>query len=161
MLPEALGLLEAAKRCHITIPTSCNTAIVTNTCHFMLEGIKIKNHAACFPAMKRRLFVCQTTMSEEESWVQSYEKCIPTRLIVAKETNDVIDFTLKAKYLKYQQEDELSDTDTSLLLEKDVSSYICPQIQILRCIGWGLQQMLPPNEEKCHVIVAPSNGMIW
>jgi hypothetical protein len=37
-------------------------------------------------------------------------------MIITKETGAVIDFVLKAKYLKYHQEDELSDTETSIFL---------------------------------------------
>jgi hypothetical protein len=49
MLLESAGLLEAAKTRRITIPTSCDTTVLTKNCHFVLAGIKINDRAACCP----------------------------------------------------------------------------------------------------------------
>jgi hypothetical protein len=92
----------------------------------MLPSIKINNRAACCPVTKRPLFVQKTTRSKEESWVQTYKNCITTTLIVAKETNEVIGFALMVKYLKYQQEDALADTGTSIFLGEGYKPLLMP-----------------------------------
>jgi hypothetical protein len=105
--------------------------VVTKNSQFMLAGIKINDCAACCPVTKRPLFLCKIATSKEESRTQSYENCIPTTLIVAKETNEMIDFALREKYCKYQQEDELADTNTSIFFFGEGYKHsICPGMQI-------------------------------
>jgi hypothetical protein len=162
MLLGASGLLEAAKRRRITIPTSCDTTVVTKNCHFMLAGIKINDRAACCPFTKLPLFIHQTATSKEESRIQSYKNCIPTTLIVAKETNEVIDFALKEKCLMYRQEDELSDTDTSIFLGEGYKPLHMPSNADMKMHWAGIAAggAAKRVESPCHCCAIKSDDLV-
>lgn len=112
----ASGMKEAATIRRIPCPCSADTTRVSKNIHLMLFGFKVNDRASICPLSKRPLFLSKTNNREEASLVQSYENCIPTCLVIAKETKEVVEYALGDKYRLMQKEDALDDNAQSIIL---------------------------------------------
>jgi hypothetical protein len=113
---KASGMDEAATMRRVHVPCSSDTTRLSKNIHLMLFGLKINDRGACCPLSKRPLFLPKTNDGQETSLVQSYENCIPTCLVIAKETTAVVEHALGDKYRLMQEEDALDDDAQSILL---------------------------------------------
>jgi hypothetical protein len=113
---KASRMDEAATKRRVHVPCSSDTTRLSKNIHLMLFGLKLNDRAACCPLSKRPLFLPKTEDQQERSLVQSYENCIPTCLVIAKETTAVVEYALGDKYRRMQEEDALDDNAQSILL---------------------------------------------
>jgi hypothetical protein len=58
--------------------------------------------------------------------IQSYENCIPVKIIIGKETKEVVYAQLKSNFDKLAKEDRLSEEDTSLVLGPGFKPLVSP-----------------------------------
>jgi hypothetical protein len=123
---RATNLYEAAKERRIDMPQSSDATIISKNVSFIIYGIKIKDRAAVCPITKRPLYLPAENGQSAQTLVQSYENCIPVKIIIGKETKEVVYAQLKENFDKLAKEDGLSVDDSSSILGKGFKPLISP-----------------------------------
>jgi hypothetical protein len=95
---RATNIYEAAKEQHVEIPQSSSDAtIISKNMSFIIYGIKIKDRAAVCPITKHPLDLPADNGQSAKTLVQSYENCIPVKIIKGKETKEVVSTSSRRK----------------------------------------------------------------
>jgi hypothetical protein len=118
-LPVALratGLCEAAKVRRIEIPQSSDATNITKNVSFVICGTKVMDRAALCPITKRPLHVPAANGESAKTVAQSYENCMLVKIIIGKETKELVNVELKENFAKLAKEDASSEDDTSSIL---------------------------------------------
>jgi hypothetical protein len=123
---RATDLYEAAKTRRVEVPQSSDATNITKNVSFIIYGIKIKDRAAVCPITKRPLYIPAENGESSQTFVQSFENCIPVKIIIGKETKEVVYAQLKENFEKLAKEDGLSDDDPSSLLGEGFKPLISP-----------------------------------
>jgi hypothetical protein len=123
---KATTLYEEAKKRPITTPQSCDGTQVSKNLGVIIYGIKIADQAAVCPLSKQPVWLCEEDGQSAQSLIQSYENCIPLKLIVGKETLALINWALKDNFDLFKKEDALGDDESSSLLGKGFFPMRCP-----------------------------------
>jgi hypothetical protein len=123
---RATHLFEAAKVRRIEMPQSSDATNITKNVSFIIYGIKVKDRAGVCPMSKRHLYIRGTDGESAKTVVQSYENCIPIKIIIGKETKEVVNAELKDNFDKLAKEDALSEDDTSSILGDGFKPLISP-----------------------------------
>jgi hypothetical protein len=93
---------------------------------FIIYGIKIKDRAAVCPITKRPLYIPAENGKSAQTSVQSYKNCIPVKIIIGKETKEVVYAQLKANFDKLAKEDRLGKDNNSSILGEGFKPLISP-----------------------------------
>jgi hypothetical protein len=124
---KATALFEEAKKRRITMPQSCDGTQVSKNLGVIIYGIKIADRAAVCPLSKRPVWLHEADGQSAQSLIQSYENCIPLKLIVGKETPALINWALKDNFNLFAKEDKLGDHGgSSRLLGEGFFPLRCP-----------------------------------
>jgi hypothetical protein len=105
---RATGLYEAAKERRIEVPQSSDTTNITKNVSFIIYGIKINDRAAVCPITKRPLDIPAENDKSAQTVVQSYENCIPVKIIIGKKRKEVVYAQLKENFDKLAEEDSFT-----------------------------------------------------
>jgi hypothetical protein len=123
---KATALFEEAKKRRITMPQSCDRTQVSKNLGVIIYGIKIADRAAVCPLSKQPVWLHEADRQSAQSLIQSYENCIPLKLIVGKETPALINWALKLNFNLFKDEDKLGDGESSKLLGEGFFPLRCP-----------------------------------
>jgi hypothetical protein len=125
---RATGLYEAAKERRIEIPQSCDATNITKNVSFIIYGIKVKDRAAHCPITKRPLYLPASDDNAENSLIQSFENCIPVKVVIGKETKELVNEMLKENFDLLNAEDSLGEVNdsTSSILGEEFKPLISP-----------------------------------
>jgi hypothetical protein len=123
---RATGLYKAAKERRIEVPQSSDATNITKNVSFIIYGIKIKDRAAVCPIMKRPLNIPANNGKSAQTSIQSYENCIHVKIIIGKETKDVVYVQLKANFYELAKEDRFGEDNNSSILGEGFKPLISP-----------------------------------
>jgi hypothetical protein len=123
---RSTNLYEAAKVRRIEIPQSSDATNVTKNVSFVIYGIKVKDRAAVCPITKRPLCIPAANGESAQTVAQSYKNCIPIKIIIGKETKEIVNAELKENFAKLAKEDALSENKTSSLLGAGFKPLVSP-----------------------------------
>jgi hypothetical protein len=85
---------------------------------FLIYGIKIVDKAAVCPLSKRSLWMHTTDGQLDKSLIQSWENCIPSKIIIGKEMKELVSWDLEKNFRELEKETNLNDDDHSSILGK-------------------------------------------
>jgi hypothetical protein len=124
---RATHLYEAARVRRIECPQSSDATNITKNVSFIIYGVKIKDRAAVCPITKRPLFLpAADGVSGPKTFIQNAENCIPIKIIIGKETKELVNAELKENFAKLAKEDALGQDDTSFILGEGFKPLISP-----------------------------------
>jgi hypothetical protein len=122
----ACGLKEAAKERRICYPQSCDTTNITKNVSICMYGFKIVDRAARCPVSKRPLWLHVEAGEQTQSLIQSCENSIPTKLIIGKETKEMVRWALTDNFKDMELENALTVDDESTILGEGFKPLLCP-----------------------------------
>jgi hypothetical protein len=105
---------------------SSDATVISKNVSFIIYGIKIKDRAAVCPITKHPLYLLAANGQTAQTLVQSYENCIPVKIIIGKETKEVVYAQLKENFDKLAKEDGLSNEDSSSILGEGFKPIVSP-----------------------------------
>ncbi len=122
----ACGLKEAAKERRICYPQSCDTTNITKNVSICMYGFKIVDRAARCPVSKRPLWLHVEAGEQTQSLIQSCENSIPTKLIIGKETKEMVRWALTDNFKDTELENASTVDDDSTILGEGFKPLLCP-----------------------------------
>jgi hypothetical protein len=122
----ACGLRQAAKERRLCKPQSCDTTNITKNMSICMYGFKVVDRAAICPVSKRPLWLQAEEGVQTQSLIQSCENSIPTKLIIGKETNEMVRWALTDNFKEMELENALTFDDTSTILGEGYKPLLCP-----------------------------------
>jgi hypothetical protein len=122
----ACGLKPHAKERRLCYPQSCDTTNITKNMSICMYGIKIVDRAARCPVSKRPLWLQVEDGAQSQSLIQSCENSIPTKLIIGKETNEMVRWALKENFKDMETENALTVADDFTILGEGFKPLLCP-----------------------------------
>jgi hypothetical protein len=126
LLLSATGTARAARTRQITMPSSCDTTRISKGFGFVIMGLKFTDRGGRCPLTHRPLILQAEEGRKGQSFVQSYENCIPLSMVVGKETNDLVRWAFKENFKVLELEDKLTEDDTSSILGEGFKPLRCP-----------------------------------
>ena len=124
---QGTGLYEAAKERQIEAPQSSDATNITKNVSFLIcGGMKTKDRAEIFPITKRPLYLPAVDGASAQTCIQSSENCIPIKIIIGKETKELVNAKLNENFALLAKETAFSKDDTSLILDEGFKPLISP-----------------------------------
>jgi hypothetical protein len=102
----------------IETPQSVNSTVVSKNLSFLIYGIKIVDKAAVHPLSKRPFWLCRADGQLDKIQIQSWEKCIPIKIIIGKDTKEVVQWALGKNSMDLEKETNLGNDNHSLILSR-------------------------------------------
>jgi hypothetical protein len=93
---------------------------------FMMYGIKVTDRAAKCPVSKRPLWLHAEEGGQSQSLIQSFENSIPTKLVIGKETSEMVRWALTENFKDMEIENALTIDDDSTILGEGFKPLLCP-----------------------------------
>jgi hypothetical protein len=122
----ACGLKKDAEERRLCYPQSCDTTNITKNMSIMMYGFKIVDRAARCPVSKRPLWLHAAEGEQTQSLIQSCENSIPTKLVIGKETSEMVRWALTDNFKDMDEENNLTIDDHSIILGEGYKPLLCP-----------------------------------
>jgi hypothetical protein len=122
----ACGLKKAVKDQRICKPQSCDTTNITKNMSIVMYSFKVINRAARCPVSKAPLWLHEEEGEKSQSLIQSCKNSIPTKLVIGKETKEMVRWALMKNFKDMDLENALMFNDESSILREGFKPLLCP-----------------------------------